>query len=155
MADSTQALVYEEALRGIMQQQAVLDGIRARASTLLGIASISTSFLGGAALGEQGPKGLSWVPIAAFVAVSLLAILILLPVRGWSFSLDADVLVNDWIKGDRPPDLPEMYLDLARFLGQSFTENEQRLMRLFRLFKLASALLVLQVVAWLIVLERS
>ena len=57
MADSTQALAYEEALRGVTQQQQVLDGIRARVSTLLGIAAISASFLGGVALNKDSPKG--------------------------------------------------------------------------------------------------
>jgi hypothetical protein len=47
MADSTYALAYEEALRGVVQQQTVLTDIRGRAATMLGVASISTSFLGG------------------------------------------------------------------------------------------------------------
>jgi hypothetical protein len=46
MADSTYALAYEEALRGVVQQQAVLTDVRGRAATMLGAASISTSFLG-------------------------------------------------------------------------------------------------------------
>jgi hypothetical protein len=54
MADSTQALAYEKALRGVTQKQELLDGIRARASTLLGIAAISASFMGGGA--EQRSK---------------------------------------------------------------------------------------------------
>jgi hypothetical protein len=68
----------EEALRGVTQQQQVLDGIRARASTLLGIAAISASFLGGVALNKDGPTGLTWIPIGAFVAVGLLTTWILL-----------------------------------------------------------------------------
>jgi hypothetical protein len=38
MADSTQALAFQEALRGVTQQQAVLESIRGRAATLLAIA---------------------------------------------------------------------------------------------------------------------
>ena len=152
MADSTQALAYNEALRGVTQQQAVLDGIRARASALLGIAAVSASFLGGVAFKDAGPRGLSWIPIVAFVAVGVLAIWILLPVRGWKFSFDVNILVTDYVEGSSPAKLDEMYRDLALHLGRHYTTNEQRLTRLFLKFKLASAILVFEVVCWLIVL---
>ena len=152
MADSTQALAYEEALRGVTQQQQVLDGIRARASTLLGIAAISASFLGGVALNTDRPTGPTWIPIGAFVAVGLLTTWILLPIRGWTFSLDAKILIKEYVEGDSPAELPEMYRDLALYLGRHYVSNDRRLRRLFLLFKLASGLLVVEVVTWLLVL---
>src|SRR6266545_612246 len=152
MADSTQTLAYEEALRGVTQQQQVLDGIRARASTLLGIAAISASFLGGVALNKDSPKGLTWIPIGAFVAVGLLTTWILLPIRGWKFSLDVKILIQDYVEGNSPAELPEMYRDLALYLDRHYVTNDQRLGRLFLLFKLASGLLVVEVVTWLLVL---
>jgi hypothetical protein len=152
MADSTQALAYEEALRGVTQQQQVLDGIRARASTLLGIAAISASFLGGVALNTDRPTGPTWIPIGAFVAVGLLTTWILLPIRGWTFSLDAKILIKEYVEGDAPAELPEMYRDLALYLGRHYVSNDKRLGRLFLLFKLASGLLVVEVVTWLLVL---
>ena len=152
MADSTQALAYEEALRGVTQQQQVLDGIRTRASTLLGIAALSASFLGGVALNKESPKGLAWIPVGAFVAVGLLTTWILLPVRGWTFSLDVNILLSDYVEGDSPAELPEMYRELAFHLGRHYITNDKRLGRLFLLFKLASGLLVVEVVTWLLVL---
>jgi hypothetical protein len=154
MADSTQALAYEEALRGITQQQAVLDGIRARASALLGIAAVSTSFLGGVTLNGKSLKPLTWIPIGAFVAVGLFAVWILLPVRGWKFSLDVKILIADYVEGDSPAALPEMYRDLALHLGNHYITNEKRLARLFLLFRVASTLLVIEVTTWLLILGR-
>jgi hypothetical protein len=51
--------VYEEAKRGIVQQQAVLNGVRTRAATLLGVASISTSFLVEQLSAIKGPRVLA------------------------------------------------------------------------------------------------
>jgi hypothetical protein len=50
MADTPEALVYEQALRGIDEQRKRVDDLRGRASTLLAAAAIVTSFLGAEAL---------------------------------------------------------------------------------------------------------
>jgi hypothetical protein len=117
MADSTYGLAYEEALRGVVQQQAVLTDIRGRAATMLGAAAVSTSFLGGIALQDQRPTGWSWVAVGAFVAVGLLTIWILLPRRGWTFRLSARKLIKEYVECDNPAELPEMYRDLAYILN--------------------------------------
>jgi hypothetical protein len=82
----------------------------------------------------------------------LLATWILVPIRGWKFSLDANILIKDYVEGDSPAALPEMYRDLALYLGRHYVTNGKRLTRLFLLFKLASGLLVVEVVTWLLVL---
>jgi hypothetical protein len=151
MADSTQALAYEEALRALTQQQAVLDGLRSRASTLLGITSISTSFLGGIVLDSGKLEGLTWIPVCTFV-IGMLAIWILLPTPGWKFSLDISILISDYVEGHPPAELPEMYRDLALHFRNHHRDNEAHLGRLFLLYRLASGLLVAEVSSWLIVL---
>ena len=45
-----------------------------------------------------------------------------------------------------------MYRDLALYLDRHYVTNDKRLGRLFLLFKLASSLLVVEVVTWLFVL---
>jgi hypothetical protein len=50
-------LAHQEGLRAIAQQQSVLDGLRGRAGTLLAVASLATSFLGGLALQGAGRPG--------------------------------------------------------------------------------------------------
>jgi hypothetical protein len=155
MADSTQALAFQEALRGVTQQQAVLESIRGRAATLLAIASVSTSFLGGVALNKERPRGLAWIPVLLFILVGVLAILILLPRRGWIFRLGARELIRDYVEADPPAALPEMHRDLALHLERHYQSNERRLRTLFWLFQAASALLVGEVVVWLLVLAQG
>ena len=154
MADSTYSLAYEEALRGVVQQQAVLTDLRGRAATLLGAAAVSTSFLGGIALQEQKPTGWSWVAIGAFVAVGLLTVWILLPRRGWTFRMSARKLISEYVECDKPADLPGMYRDLALHLENHFEANQIRLSQLFWRLRLASALLVGEIVVWLYVLTE-
>jgi hypothetical protein len=155
MADSTYSLAYEEALRGVVQQQAVLTDIRGRAATMLGAASVSTSFLGGIALQQQRPTGWSWVAIGAFVAVGFLTIWILLPRRGWTFRMSARKLIKEYIESDNPAELPEMYRDLALHLENHFEVNQRRLEQLFLRLRIASAVLVGEIVLWLLVLAGS
>ena len=152
MADSTYGLAYEEALRGVVQQQAVLTDIRGRAATMLGAAAVSTSFLGGIALQDQKPTGWSWVAVGAFVAVGLLTIWILLPRRGWTFRMSARKLIREYVEGDKPADLPEMYRDLALHLENHFEANQKRLGQLFLRLRVASGILVGEIVLWLFVL---
>jgi hypothetical protein len=154
MADSTYALAYEEALRGVVQQQAVLADVRGRAGTMLGAASISTSFLGGIALQDQELTALSWLAIGAFVAVGLLTISILLPRRGWTFRMSARKLIKDYVEAEDPAELPEMYRDLALHLEHHFDGNQRLLGQLFWLLRIASTLLVGEIVLWLVLLAR-
>jgi hypothetical protein len=155
MADSTYGLAYEEALRGVVQQQAVLTDVRGRAATMLGAASVSTSFLGGIALQQHRPTGGSWIAIGAFVVVGLLTIWILLPRRGWTFRMSARKLIKEYIENDKPADLPEMYRDLALHLENHFEVNQHRLEQLFLRLRVASAVLVVEIVLWLFVLAGS
>jgi hypothetical protein len=152
VADTTQAVAYNEALRGVQQQQVVLGDLRGRAATLLGVASVATSFLGGIALSDGSPSNPSWFAIGAFVAVGLLTISILLPRKGWIFRLSARALIRDYIEAESPVNINEMHRDLALHIESHFEQNEKRLNRLFWLFRASSATLVVEILLWLFAL---
>jgi hypothetical protein len=78
-------LAYQEGLRAIDQQQAVLEGLHRRAGTVLAVASIVTSFLGSIALGDGGPTGFAWLAIGLFLAAAGLVAYVLAPRREWFF----------------------------------------------------------------------
>jgi hypothetical protein len=50
MAETIANLAYDESIRAITAHAGVLDNLRARAGTLVAVASLVTSFLGGQAL---------------------------------------------------------------------------------------------------------
>jgi hypothetical protein len=154
MAETPQALAYQEALRAITQQQDVLKDIRGRSSTLLGVASISTSFLGGIALNKQDPHGLSWVAVGAFVVLGGLTLAILLPRAGWTFRFSARKLIAEYIETDSPAELAEIHRDLALHLENHYDSNGQHLRVLFWLFRIATAVLVIEILMWLLAIAR-
>src|SRR6266568_4263975 len=64
--DAIYQLAYDEAKQAVAQQVGALDNLRGRAGTLLAVASLSTSFLGGIVLQDKAPEGwLSWAAIGA------------------------------------------------------------------------------------------
>lgn len=62
-------LAYEEAVRGLSQQQSALDNFRTRAGILVSAAAIATSFLGGQALADRGFATWSWLAVTLFATV--------------------------------------------------------------------------------------
>jgi hypothetical protein len=63
VSEEAERIVYEESVRALMQQKEVLDGLRARAGTLLGAVSIATAFLSSQALDVPELDGLAWTAI--------------------------------------------------------------------------------------------
>src|SRR5205823_6120685 len=144
----TESIIYSEALRMISGQRDDRDGLRARAGTLLTAASLVTSFLGGVALSRYhdaqphaGLTFLAWSAIAAFIAVVVLAVGILLPWL-WTFVLSPTVLVEDHLDGQTKTD-PDT---LRRFLATTIEGHQEKNARvlgvLFWLFGIACACLV-------------
>jgi hypothetical protein len=102
-------LAYQEGLRAITQQQAVLEGLRSRAATLLAVASLVSSFLGSVAVQGGRPGGWSWVAIGLFV-----------------------IAVGSVLGVTRQPRLWAMHMQLAKKLQTDFVANEANMVPLFR-----------------------
>jgi hypothetical protein len=148
-------LAYQQAERAITQQAGALDEIRGRAGTLLAVASLATSFLGGLVLGDEAPVGRqSWLAMIVFVVVVALTLHILLPRRGWRFAMSARTLIGDYIEADDPASVATMYRELALYLERNFDCNEGRMKRRYVAFAAASALLGADVLIWLTILVR-
>lgn len=146
------AVVHEEALRAMAQQQANLDSLRARAGTLLSAASISTAFLGGQALADHEPGGWEWLAIVFLVVLFAAAITLLWPYT-WVFRRSAKEMLRDYVEHERPLELAAMQRDLALHLESNFEKNEAKLNKLLTVFQVGAVMLALEVVAWLLELR--
>jgi MFS family permease len=160
VADSTESLIYAEALRLISGQRDDRDALRARAGTLLSAASLVTAFLGGLALShfrDTHPHGaltsLAWSALAAFIVVVVLVVVILLP-WPWTFVLSPTVLVEDHL-GPIRTDPDQLRRFLATTMEEHHGKNKRVLGWLFFSFALASACLIYEAVAWLLIFERG
>ncbi len=82
----------------------------------------------------------------------LATLMILLPrPKGWTFVLDATIILNDW-KGK---DEQELQGFLATSLSGHYKKNEQLLDRLFYWFVVAGLGLAAEVVFWIIQLATA
>lgn len=154
--DSVYQLAYDEAKRALTDQASALDALRGRAGTLLAVAALATSFLGGLVFEGGTPKG--WAPqvgIFAFIAVVLLSLLVLLPLPGWKFTASPKAIVRDFIEADPPASLAETHRELALRFDEWLDRNEKRLNRRYWTLIAASALLAVEVGAWLLVLTKG
>jgi hypothetical protein len=147
-------LAYQEALRAITQQQAVLESLRGRAGALLAVAAIVTSFLGGFALGDDGPAGLGWLATLLFLVAAAAVAFILKSRDQWHFRSRPSVIISGYVEDDPPAQLWEIHKQLAEHLEVDFDANEQNMKPLFQALQLANLAFAAEVVVWLVVLVR-
>jgi hypothetical protein len=153
--DATEAIVYDESVRAIDQQQAIVESLSARAGTLLALAALATTFLGERALtGGRGLSGLAWAALGAFFAVSVLTIVVLLPFE-WKFALSARVLIEDHLEVPERNDAAKLRRFLALRHERNWDGNFKKLTRLFWCFRLACVFLTLEVLLWTIDIGRT
>ncbi len=159
MAETVAKLAYDEAVRTITAQAGVLDNLRSRAGTLIAVASLVTSFLGGQALAKPTfsngvvvrPEIESWgmVAVVTFVVVALLAIVVLYPYT-WRFEVDASAIL-EWPADDYEAALSAM----AGYHANNHKANEARLIWLFRAFGVGCVFLVAETIAWIFALAGT
>jgi hypothetical protein len=146
-------LAYEEAKRGLDDQEQAVVELRSRAGTLIAAAAITTSFFGSQAL-RHHVHTMSWVAIGCFVALGATVLAILWPRRDWEFTLSPARFISTYLEpseGD-PLSLPLIHRDLALHMGRSASLNRKQLRWLMLAFRIGALLLVSEVVAWVIVL---
>ncbi len=173
MGEETERIVYEESVRTLSQQREVLDGLRSRAGTLLGAASIATAFLSaqallrhqvvdvvrGQAVTHPELDSLAWTAIVLFCVVVLISLAVLIP-WGWTFAHHPHALIGVHLESENPPKdwrpstLSEIYRNIAYWNGVHYNENGRKLEVMLGLFAFACAALAAEIVIWLILLAR-
>ena len=149
LADSS-ALLWEEARRQIVRQEADLDNLRNRATALLSVSSIVAAIFGAhVGLLSSHP---SYVKVAigfalAFLAASVALVIAVLSSReGWNFSENLSSYFPDILARNLTP--LDVTYNLAKDTVVSGAENQTKLTVMHRLFKWSCVFAGLQVVAW-------
>jgi hypothetical protein len=153
----TARVVYEAAVRAASGQASVLDGLRARAGTVLAAAALVSSFLGGQALrNSQHLRALSFVglALASFVVSALLALVIFWPFD-FRFGLSARAMLAALGDHDGSSSTADFFRALALQLEWRYRQNSRKIRRLLWAFELGIVCLVLEVAAWLVVVWRQ
>lgn len=146
---SIESLAYDEALRAISQQQAVLESIYSRAGILLAATSLVTSFFGGEILRDGKPSWAVWLAILCFLISGGLSVAVLWPRAGWVFRRSPRKILNEFRKKSPTAGEQDVRVALAGYLEDHFEENETKLRNLFLCFAWAGVFLLGEVGAWL------
>jgi hypothetical protein len=138
--------VYQEAMRGLQQQQSALDSIHNRAATLVFAASFASSLLGSRAL-ANGLGAWDWLAVALLLAIGVLTVILLWPYYDLSFRFDPEDLLERYV--DTPVPMGEMHRSLALQAKEDWRSNGQIIHRLRESFQVALVLLVIEIMAWM------
>ena len=146
--DTRSAFVYQEALRGLLQQQAAVESLHARAATLIFAASFVSSLLGARAL-EDGVGAWDWTALGLLVAIGGLAVLLLWPYYNLTFRFDPEDLLARFVAVAEPVPMAAMHRELALQIKADWTRNGRVVRRLREAMQVALILLLAEIVAWL------
>jgi hypothetical protein len=146
--DPRLAFVYQEALRGLLQQQAAVESLHNRAGTLVFAASFASSLLGGRALSD-GLGVWDWLAVVLLLAIGVLTVILLWPYYDLTFRFDAQDLLDTYVDSQTPATLGKMHRELALQIKADFQRNGRMVRRMREAFQVALILLLLNILAWL------
>ncbi|HET7416248.1 MAG TPA: hypothetical protein VFJ61_01285 [Solirubrobacterales bacterium] len=141
-------VAYDEAVRALSEQAAVVDGLRSRAGVLFSAAAITTSFLGARAVQDAHWSPFSWLALATFVGVAAAFLAILWP-RRWEVAANPNIVVKAYIESEEPISIEDLHRELSFHLYGSYLENRPALERLVVYFQIANVLFAVELVLWI------
>jgi hypothetical protein len=146
--------VYQESLRGLLQQQAAVESMHNRAATLIFATAFTTSLLGGRALADGLDGFWEWLGVVLLFAIGALAVIVLWPYYNLSFRFDAQELLDDYVDGDSPATMSEMHRALALRIKADWQANGRLIRRMREAFQVSLVLLLLELLAWLVAIAQ-
>jgi len=147
-SDDRIGFVYQEALRGLRQQQEAVESPRNRAGTLVFASSFASSLLGSRAL-AAGLGAWDWIAIGLLFGIGALTVVMLWPYYDLTFRFDPKDLLARYIDSDEPSDMNDMYRSLALQIESDRRRNGRVVKRMREALQLALVLLLFNILAWL------
>lgn len=146
--DALYKVAYDEAVRALSEQQAIVESLRSRAGVLFSAAAITTSFLGARALHAAGWSPFSWLALVAFVGVAVAFLATLWP-RRWEFAADPHVVIEAYVESSEPAALGDMHRDLSFHMHRAYLKNSEEKEKLIVFFQISNVLFALELVLWI------
>lgn len=152
--DQLYRVAYDEAVRALSEQRAVIESFRTRAGLLLSSAAITTSFLGTQALHGGKPGSFAWPALTGFVIVAMAFLTILWP-RRWEFTVNPHEVISTYIESAEPATIEELHRELSIHMNSSYLENGKGLRKLVVFLQVANVLLVVEVALWILAIASA
>jgi hypothetical protein len=142
-------VAYEETVRALSEQRAIVDSFRNRAGLLFSAAAVTASLLGPPALDGDGWGPAIWLAMLCFLGASAASLGIFWP-RPWESVVDPQDVIETYIEGNEAAPVEELHRDLSVYMRNSYLENEEGLEQFAVLLQIASGLLTTEVILWMI-----
>jgi hypothetical protein len=152
--DAAAAFVYQEALRGLLQQQSAIQSLQTRAATLIFAASFASSLLGSQALAD-GVGAWDWIALGLLFAIGALAVIMLWPYYNLTFRFDPEDLLARFVDVAEAAPMAAIHRDLALQIKTDGQQNGRTVRRLREALQLALILLLLEIVAWFVSIAEA
>jgi hypothetical protein len=146
-SDPRLAFIYSEALRGLVQQQALVEGLSNRAGSIIFATAFASSLLGGRALSD-GVGTWDWIALALLFGIGALIVFMLWPYYNYTFRFDPKELLEKYVDSDPGANLSEMHRALALRIETDRTNNWRIIRRLRLALQFALVFLLLEILAW-------
>lgn len=145
--DPRLAFVYNEALRGLVQQQALVENLSNRAGSLIFATAFASSLLGGRALSD-GLGMWDWVALALLFGIGALVVFMLWPYHQYRFRFDPEELLRQYVDDDAGVTMSDMHRTLALRAETDRADNWRIIQRLRLALQFALIFLLLEILAW-------
>lgn len=142
-------VAYDEAVRALSEQRTVIDSFRNRAGLLFSAAVVTASFLGPRALYGDGWDPAMWLAMLCFLGVAAASLGIFWP-RRWESVVSPRRIIETYVEAAEAAPVERLHRDLSIYMHSSYLENEEGLEQFALLLQIASGLLTLEVVLWMI-----
>lgn len=146
--DPRLAFIYQEAVRGLVQQQTLVDNMGGRAGSLIFATAFVNSLLGATALAD-GLGLWEWIAVALLFSIGGLIVFMLWPYHRYTFRFDPEDLLARYVEGENPQTLPAMHRALALRIKTDMEGNWRMVQRLRLALQIALILLLFNILAWL------
>jgi hypothetical protein len=140
-------LAFAEAVRALAVRREALESLRSRAGVVLSGAAIASSLFGARAI-DDGLGPFAWAAVLAFLALSLALLAVLWPRTEWQPATDPSWIIRA-IEAEGQATLPRMRRRLALEMEATYRSNSRLYERLARYFRVAAALLNVEVIGWI------
>ena len=147
--DPRLAFVYQEAVRGLLHQQNVVESLNSRAGNLIFATAFATSLLGTRALAD-GLGFWDWIAVALLFVVGSLVAFMVWPYYNYTFRFDPEDLLAQYVDGDARASMSTMYRALALRIKADMIANWRIIQRIRVALQLGLILLHLEILAWLL-----
>ena len=151
--DPRLAFIYQESLRGLVQQQGLVDNLNTRAGSLIFATAFASSLLGSSALSD-GLGTWDWIALALLFGIGVLIVFMLWPFHNYTFRFDPNELLRQYVDSDRRTTMSEMHRALALRIEADRRNNWRIIQRLRGALQLALILLLFEILAWCLAIAQ-